>query len=79
MSCIQVPTEETVEAIQRSRKSGMRRGAKPEGWGVEAAGGASGGEVRGMGGLGSVYEVQEGSMLAGGEVWGGLGGRKRWA
>jgi hypothetical protein len=24
-----VPTLETVEAIQRSRKSGMRRGAKP--------------------------------------------------
>ena len=77
VSCIQVPTEETVLAIQRSRKRRMRRGAKPEGCGVEAAGGASGGEVRGMGGLGSVYEVQEGSMLAGGEVWGGLGGRKR--
>lgn len=29
VSCIQVPTEETVEAIQRSRKSGMRSGAKP--------------------------------------------------
>ena len=31
VSCIQVPREETVEAIQRSRKSGMRRGAKPSG------------------------------------------------
>ena len=29
VSCIQVPTFETVEAIQRSRKRAMRRGAKP--------------------------------------------------
>jgi hypothetical protein len=33
VSCIQVPRLETVEAIQRSRKSGMRRGANPlVGW-----------------------------------------------
>ena len=38
VSCIQVPTEETVDAIQRSRKSGIRRGAKPE---VTAGGEAS--------------------------------------
>jgi hypothetical protein len=30
VSCIQVPTEEMVEAIQRSRKSGIPSGAKPE-------------------------------------------------
>src|ERR1700738_5161394 len=30
VSCIQVPMDETVEATQRSRKSGMRRGSKPE-------------------------------------------------
>ena len=30
VSCIQVPREEMVEAIQRSRKSGMWRGPKPE-------------------------------------------------
>jgi hypothetical protein len=31
VSCIQVPREEMVEAIQRSRKRGMRSGANPEG------------------------------------------------
>jgi hypothetical protein len=31
VSCIQVPRDETVEAIQRSRKRGMRSGANPEG------------------------------------------------
>ena len=42
VSCIQVPTEETVEASQRSRKSGMRSGAKaPEvSAGVAANGGS---------------------------------------
>ncbi len=30
VSCIQVPREEMVEAIQRSRKSGMWSGPKPE-------------------------------------------------
>ena len=51
VSCIQVPTEEMVEAIQRSRKSGMRRGAKPEerAGGVDSAAGAVLGEERGMG------------------------------
>ena len=29
VSCIQVPTEEMVEAIQRSRKRGIWSGAKP--------------------------------------------------
>jgi hypothetical protein len=31
VSCIQVPREEMVDAIQRSRNSGMWRGPKPEG------------------------------------------------
>jgi hypothetical protein len=45
VSCIQVPTDEMVEAIQRSRKSGMRKGAKPEVTAGEAASAA--GEVLG--------------------------------
>jgi hypothetical protein len=42
VSCIQVPREEMVEAIQRSRKRGMRSGAKPEGESVEGIDSATG-------------------------------------
>ena len=49
VSCIQVPTDEMVEAIQRSRKRGMRSGAKPEvtAGGVASAEGSVLGEVSG--------------------------------
>jgi hypothetical protein len=43
VSCIQVPREETVEAIQRSRNRGMRSGANPEG--VRVGGIASAADV----------------------------------
>jgi hypothetical protein len=42
VSCIQVPREETVEAIQRSRKRGIRRGANPEGVRVGGTASAAG-------------------------------------
>jgi hypothetical protein len=35
VSCIHVPTEEIVEAIQRSRKRGILSGAKPEASGAD--------------------------------------------
>ena len=42
VSCIQVPMDETVEATQRSRKSGMRRGSKPETEGMGETASAAG-------------------------------------
>ena len=50
VSCIQVPTEETVEAIQRSRNSGMPSGAKPVSTGMacSAVAGAVLGEESGI-------------------------------
>jgi hypothetical protein len=48
VSCIQVPMAEMVLAIQRSRKSAMRRGAKPLGFSDEEVAGPALGASKGM-------------------------------
>jgi len=68
VSCIQVPTLETVEAIQRSRKSGMRSGVKP----LVGCGGAGAGVSDAMvGWIGSAALLARGctSSLDAATVW----------
>src|ERR1700733_7301208 len=48
VSCIHVPTDETVLAIQRSRKSGIFRGVKPLGLGATATSGPEFGVSKGI-------------------------------
>jgi len=82
VSCIQVPTEEMVLAIQRSRNRGILSGAKPLGVGSATA--TSGPEfgvskgiagfslrlgwVGGFGGLESYFDVET-SYVVESEIW----------